>query len=150
MALVLQARRTVERWAAGLSVAAGAVHGVVAPAHFAEWWGYGLFFLFAATAQVVLGIALLSDAFNERDSGPGWWARRRAMLWAGVLGNLMVMAFYVVTRTTGVPWFGPEAGVVEEVAPIDVVSKALEAGTVAALLLLLRERLPQPAAAPTA
>lgn len=142
-------RRRWERRAAWLSFGAGAVHGVVAPEHFEEWWGYGLFFVFAAAAQVVLGLALLAHAFNERDSGPRWWSRRRAMLWTGVVGNLLVMALYAVTRTTGIPLLGPEAGVVEEVAPIDVLSKALEAATVVALLALLREREPAPAA-PTA
>ena len=130
--------RRLEGWTAALSIAAGAVHGIVAPVHFEQWWGYGLFFLFSGTAQVVLGLALVAKAFNEADSGPRWRERRRAMLWAGIAGNVLVMALYAVTRTTGVPWFGPAAGQVEAVAPIDLLSKLLEAGTVAGLFLLLR------------
>ncbi|HUR24616.1 MAG TPA: hypothetical protein VM327_01205 [Candidatus Thermoplasmatota archaeon] len=130
--------RKIECWTAGLSIGAGAVHGIVAPAHFEEWWGYGLFFLFSGTAQLVLGLALLAKAFNEVDSGPAWLERRRAMLWVGIVGNLLIMGLYLVSRTTGVPWFGPEAGEVEAVAPIDLLSKGLEAATIVGLYLLLR------------
>jgi hypothetical protein len=39
-------------YAAALSLVAGLVHLGVAPEHFEEWWGYGVFFLVASAAQV--------------------------------------------------------------------------------------------------
>jgi cell filamentation protein len=38
--------------ASALSLLAGLIHLWVTPEHFEEWWGYGLFFMFAAAAQV--------------------------------------------------------------------------------------------------
>lgn len=131
--------RGFERWAGGLSLAAGAIHGGVAPQHFAEWWGYGAFFVVAATAQVVYGLALLVGVTDPER--PLSRSARRALYAAGIAGNVLVIGLYVVTRTTGIPFFGPEAGVVETVAPVDVVSKTLEVALVLVLgrLLALRE-----------
>ena len=128
----------VRRWAGACSLAAGLVHGGVAPAHLDEWWGYGLFFLVAATCQFILGLALLTDAINPKDTGPSWLAWRRRMCVAGIAGNVAIMALYGVTRTVGIPLLGPEAGAVEAVAPIDVVSKALEAAVIGLLIALAR------------
>jgi hypothetical protein len=133
----------LSRWAGGLSIAAGAVHGVVSPGHFAEWWGYGLFFVVAATAQLVLGLALLTDAVNPRDGGPGWRSMWRGMVWAGIAGNLLILALYAVTRTVGIPFFGPEAGRIEEVGVLDVVSGACEVAIVALLAVQARQGPPQ-------
>ena len=36
--------------AAALSLIASLVHVWIMPEHFAEWWGYGLFFLISAVA----------------------------------------------------------------------------------------------------
>src|SRR5689334_9487987 len=65
---VLSPRR-LEIIAAGASLGAGAVHGALVREHFLEWWGYGLFFAFAALGQLLFGLALLTDAVNERDTG---------------------------------------------------------------------------------
>ncbi len=130
-----------ERAAGVLSLVAGGIHGGVTPEHFSEWWGYGLFFIFAGAAQILFGLAILTDAFNPKDTGPDW---RRWMWWAyvaGIVGNVLIIALYVVTRTVGIPLLGPEAGEVEPVAPIDIVSKATEVALIVTLLVLLwRER----------
>ncbi len=131
-----------------LQLGAAAAHGGLAPEHLAEWWGYGLFFLAAAGAQAVLGLALVTRAVNERDAGPSWWRLRRAMLLAGVVGNLLILTLYAVTRTVGIPWFGPSAGEVEAVAPIDLLTGAAEAVSVALLALLLRSSWMPPASEP--
>ena len=131
--------RGLERVAGGLSVAAGAVHGLVTPAHFEEWWGYGLFFLAATAAQVVYGLALLVGVLDR----PLTAGERRRLYALGMAGNLAILALYVVTRTTGIPWFGPEAGEVESVAAIDVVSKAIESALLVVLAgLFVRARDP--------
>ena len=43
-----------------------------------------------------------------------------------MLCNTAIIALYALTRTVGIPLLGPEAGTVEAVAPIDLLSKALE------------------------
>jgi hypothetical protein len=95
------------------------------PEHFAEWWGYGAFFLVAATAQAVYAVLLPRGQ-------PSW------LLWAGIVGNLAIIALWAVTRTVGIPFFGPHAGEVEEIGAIDVVSKIVEAFLIAVLVVVLR------------
>lgn len=126
---------------------AAAIHGGLAPDHFAEWWGYGLFFLLAGILQAVWGLAFLTDAVNPRDAGAHWHGMRTGLLVLGVAGTVLTWALYVASRTVGVPW-GPEAGAVEEVAPIDLVSKLVEAILLAVLLVLLRRHLRTPARGP--
>lgn len=130
------------RWRAGsLSVAAGVAHGLVAPEHFREWWGYGLFFGVAAIAQVFYGAVLLvapwryDDTGGLRTSPPG---RERAIYAAGAAGTAALIGLYALTRTVGVPLLGPEAGRVEPITPLGVATKLLEAAAVVALLSLWR------------
>ena len=106
--------------------AAGAalVHFAVAPAHFGEWWGFGLFFVLAAEVQ--LGWALLLG----RNHG-------RRMLAAGIVGSLSLVGIWGLSRTTGLP-FGPEHGVPEAIAIPDLVSVGLELVTAASCVLALR------------
>jgi hypothetical protein len=131
-----------ERLAGWLSIFAGLVHGGLAPSHLSEWWGYGLFFVIAGLAQVLFGLALLTDAINAKDAGRNWWRLKRAFLWAGVGGNAFLILLYLVSRTTGIPWFGPQAGRVETVAPLDVLTKLFEAVLIVILVLRLREATP--------
>lgn len=112
--------------AAALSLVAALIHLWVAPGHFQVWWGYGSFFLAAASAQGLLAVVLLR--------WPGW-----APCLAGVLGNLAVVALYVVTRTSGVP-FGPHATRAEEAGVLDMTATAVELATVVFLLSLLGGR----------
>ncbi len=114
--------------AAALALAAALIHVWVFPRHYAEWWGYGAFFLVVALAQV-----LLSDALLYRP--------RRSLFVLGIAGNLAVIALYVATRTVGIPFFGPHAGDVEDVGMIDLTSVIAEVALVAALALLLRSPL---------
>jgi hypothetical protein len=113
-------------WAAALSLVAGLLHIWVMPEHFAEWWGYGAFFLVVAIAQAVYAIALLRRASDQR------------LIWAGVLGNLAIISLWVWTRTIGIPLVGPHAGEAEAIGTIDLVSKLSEALLIACLILLLR------------
>ena len=111
---------------AALSLVAALIHLRVMPEHFEEWWGYGAFFLVSALAQVLYVPLLLR------------WPNRMVLL-IGVGGNLAIVLLYLLTRTAGVPLFGPEAGEVEGVGFIDVCATTSELGIVAALgALLLR------------
>ena len=94
------------------------MHFAVAPEHFAEWWGFGLFFVLCAEVQ--LGWALLLGRI-----------RTNRMLAVGIGGSLFLVAVWALSRTTGLP-FGPEPGVPEEIGVPDVVSVVLELVTAAA------------------
>ena len=112
--------------AAVMSVIAGAIHLVVTPEHFAEWIGYGLFFLVATIAQ--LGYAVLLLAQNPT----------RPVLLAGIRGNSLISGLYLISRSLGIPFLGPEAGEVEPVGVHDTLSKIVELGLIACLVVLLR------------
>lgn len=109
--------------AAALSVAAALVHLWAAPEHFSEWWGYGMFFSVAALAQGTFGIAVLRYPV-------------RLISLAGIIGNLILVAIYILTRTVGVP-LGPHAGTIEAARTLDVVATAAELGVILALVTLL-------------
>jgi hypothetical protein len=94
------------------------VHFAVAPEHFAEWWGFGLFFVLCAEVQ--LGWALLLGR-----------AGGNRILAVGLVGSLFLIAVWGLSRTSGLP-FGPEPGVPEEIGVPDLASVALELVTVGA------------------
>src|SRR5687768_15243043 len=95
-------RRRVEIAAGTTSLVAGLLHGIAAPAHFEAWWGYGLFFVFAASAQVLFGLALLTNAINPNDFGPGWARAKQILYLLGIIGNSLIVGLYVLTRTQGI------------------------------------------------
>jgi hypothetical protein len=107
-----------------LSLMAGLIHLWVVPEHFEEWWGYGVFFLVAAAAQVVYVPLLLR------------WPNRTVLL-LGIAGNSAIVLLYLLTRVVGIPLFGPEAGEVEGIGVIDVCATLSEAAIVVALGALL-------------
>ena len=104
--------------AAAAAAGSALVHFAVAPEHFAEWWGFGLFFVLCAEVQ--LGWALLLGRI-----------RTNRMLAVGIGGSLFLVAVWGLSRTTGLP-FGPEPGVPEQIGVPDVVSVVLELVTAAA------------------
>jgi len=106
--------------AAALSLLAALIHLWATPEHFEEWWGYGAFFLVAALAQ-----ALYAPLVLVRPT--------RMVLLSGIAGNLGIVALYLLTRTVGIPLFGPGAGEVEGVGFVDLCATASEVGIAAAL-----------------
>ena len=117
--------------AAALSLLAALIHLWVTPEHFEEWWGYGAFFLIAALAQ-----ALYAPLLVRRPNG--------TVLVLGIAGNLAIVLLYLLTRTLGIPFFGPEAGEVEGVGVADACATASELGLVVALgAALLRDATPE-------
>jgi hypothetical protein len=108
---------------AALSVGAAAIHFAVVFEHFAEYALYGVFFLVISWAQVIWPAVLL-------------WRPSRLWLWLGAAGNAIVIAVYVLSRTSGLP-FGPDLHNPESVGALDVVSCVLEFGVIAGCAALL-------------
>jgi hypothetical protein len=109
-----------------LSLAAAAIHVAVMGEHFAEFFAYGVFFAVVAWLQAAWAVAILV-------------APSRPLLWAAGIGNVVVVALWVVSRTTGLP-IGPEPGVPEPVAFLDVFSTILELVLVAGAAVLIVQR----------
>ena len=110
--------------AAALSLVAALVHLWATPEHFnSSWWGYGAFFVATALAQGTFAIAVLR--------WPG-----TLLCVAGILGNLSIIAMYVVTRTSGIP-VGPEAGMIEDPGALDMTSMVAQVGIVIVLVAML-------------
>jgi hypothetical protein len=117
--------------ASALSLLAALIHLWVTPEHFEEWWGYGAYFLMAALAQVLYIPLVLV------------WPTRIVLL-LGIGGNLTIVALYLLTRTVGIPLFGPGVGEVEGVGFVDLCATASEVGIAAALgAAVLRETAPK-------
>jgi hypothetical protein len=68
------------------------------------------------------------------------WPNRTVLL-LGIAGNLAIVLLYLLTRTVGIPLFGPEAGEVEEVGFVDACATTSELGIVVALGALLLQGL---------
>ena len=122
--------KTVLYVAAAFSLSAALIHLWVIPEHFEEWWGYGTFFLISAAAQGAYAAALLH------------WPRRPLLL-LGIGGNVSIIVLYLLTRTVGIPFFGPHAGEVEGVGVADLFATTSELALVVALLGVLLRGLPR-------
>ena len=102
------------------------------PEHLEEWWAYGLFFFAAAAVQAAYGLLLFTQGI---EGWGGWHAVRGRVYAAGIVGNLAIIALWIVSRTVGVP-VGPEAFEPESFGVLDGASKAVEVALVAVLLRL--------------
>ncbi|MBO0802542.1 MAG: hypothetical protein J2P25_05640 [Nocardiopsaceae bacterium] len=111
---------------AALSVGAAVIHFSVMFEHFSEYWAYGAFFLVSGWAKAVWAVAVC-------------WRPSRWLLWGGAIGNALIVAVYVVTRTAG-DVIGPGAGQAEAVGGVDVACTVFEAAIAAGALLLLLRR----------
>jgi hypothetical protein len=108
------------------SLGAAVVHTVVIESHFSEYWLFGVFFAILAFLQAAWALAVIL-----RPS-------RRLLIW-GAVGNGIVVAVWLVTRTLGVP-LGPEAGSTEAVGFVDAAATVFEVLLVAGLGALLAPR----------
>lgn len=122
--------RRIHLWASGLALSAGFAHALAGEGHFAEWWGYGLFFLAVSICQVSGAAALL------------FWNDRR-LYWTGIAGTLVVLVIWTASRTVGVP-IGPGGATPERVGVLDGISVVLELGLLWSLSWLLRHPGPAP------
>jgi hypothetical protein len=108
---------------AALSAGAAAIHFAVVFEHFSQYVPFGVFFLIISWAQLIWPAVLL-------------WRPSRLSLWLGIAGNALILAVYVTSRTTGLP-FGPDANHPESVGALDVVSCILEFALIVGCAALL-------------
>jgi hypothetical protein len=97
--------------AAGL-LAAGAVHAIVIPEHFHEYFAYGVFFSVLTALQIWLAVVL-----TVRPSS-------RLVRFVAV-GSAWVVVLYVVSRTSGLP-IGPEPWHAESLGKLDLAATCAE------------------------
>jgi hypothetical protein len=124
--------RLVLYLAAVLSYVAALIHFFVIPQHFEEWWGYGTFFLGVGAFQGLYALVLLQWP------GP-------SLFFSGIAANLAIVALWLVTRTVGIPFFGPHAGEMEAIGAADLAATTVELALSVALVALWRSAR-QPAA----
>lgn len=117
-----------------LFISAAFIHFALIEEHFRQWWGYGLFFIFAGLAQLIYGLVVIK--FKEKKYSKS----RELFYFIGILGNLLIITFYLITRIVGIPFFGPGAGEIEAVGVIDIFSKFIEIlGIIFLVFLVKRE-----------
>ena len=97
---------------ASASTGAAAIHYAVVAEHFDEWWGFGLFFVASAVAQLVWAVVVVAS-------------RSRLLIWFGVIGNAAIVVLWIVTRTFGT-LVGPEPATPEPIGLADSVATAFE------------------------
>jgi hypothetical protein len=103
---------------ASAAAGAAAIHYAVVAEHLHEWWGFGLFFVASAVAQLVWAVAIMAS-------------RSQVLIWAGVVGNAAIVLLWIVTRTVGT-LVGPEPATPEPIGLADSVATAFEMAIVVA------------------
>jgi hypothetical protein len=106
-----------------LSAAAGSIHLVAAFPHFAESNLKGVFFVASGLAQLVAGGLLV-------------YRSPASLLAANAAGNALIIAIWVMSRTTGIP-LEPNAWTPEPVGVADTAASVFELLTVAGSVLHL-------------
>ncbi len=111
------------QWAAALSLGTVIAHAIDTPDHLTEWWGYATFFVLVSALQFFLGVLLLLqpwryDAEGRPREDPARYGRRFYKF--GIVLSAAVIIFYIITRTVGLPFLGPDARV-EPITPLSLV-----------------------------
>ena len=97
---------------ASAATGAAAIHYAVVAEHFDEWWGFGLFFVASAVAQLVWAVVVVAS-------------RSRLLIWFGVIGNAAIVVLWIVTRAFGT-LVGPEPATPEPIGLADSLATAFE------------------------
>lgn len=110
--------------AAATLLAAAALHALAAREHADHWSTASQFFIALQLVQTWLGLALLLNL------------RTRTAARLALLVSVATLVLWAISRTVGLP-VGPDAGVAEPVARLDVAVALLQILTIAAALILL-------------
>ena len=102
---------SIKLLAAGSAITAG-IHTSICHQHFQENALYGWFFVLLATSQFGWATLILARP-------------TRALLRLGAAANLVTVALWLVSRTSGVP-FGPDAWKVESFGVLDIIASVIE------------------------
>lgn len=135
-------------WVAGLSIGAVVAHAIDTPDHLNEWWGYATFFVVIAAIQFFLGVVLLLRPWQYDESGkPRDEADRYGQSYYkfGILLAASIIVMYIISRTTGLPFLGPDAAP-ETVTPLSLVPVLENVPSIycfAVLVRRTRERSPE-------
>jgi len=95
-----------------VSVGAAAIHFAMAGDHLREHVLFGAFFVVVAWLQALWAVGIVAVPSPR-------------LLTAGTVGNLVVVAVWIVSRTWGIP-FGPTPGRPEAASSVDLAATALE------------------------
>jgi hypothetical protein len=127
------------RWAAILAIGALVGHAVDTPDHLNEWWGYSAYFVTAGAFQFFYGFGLLLQPWRYDESGglrtdADRYGRPYYILGLALTASIILL--YIITRTTGMPFFGPQAAA-ERVTALSLVPIAIDLPLVYCLAALL-------------
>jgi len=128
------------RWATILSIAAILGHAIDAPEHLTEWWGFSAYLVTAGAFQFFYGFGLLLKPWRYDETGGlredgDRFGRPYYVL--GLALTVSVVVVYVVSRTTGLPFFGPSAAA-ERFSVPGLVPVLLDLPLICCLAQLLR------------
>jgi hypothetical protein len=131
--------------AATLCLVAALIHLWVAPEHFSHWWLYGAFFVGCSFSQGLLAILILRldlSAASSTTTASGLLLRRVVGV-CGIMGNLSIVALYVIVYTWGLPFsqtwvvFDPSAAHLQNAEALGISATASEVGVVILLAMML-------------
>jgi hypothetical protein len=114
---------TVYSALAVVSLATAGIHFAVMGDHFQEYLVFGIFFAVVAWFQSLWALGVVVSP-------------TRSLLLTGALVNALVVVVWLVSRTIGLP-IGPDPGIAEPAAFLDVLSTVLEVVIVASIATLL-------------
>ena len=123
-ALLLRKRDVVTSAVCMFSASAAQLHALATGEHLQEHVAFGVFFMVVTLLQIAWVVAAI-------------WRPSMATLAAGVGVNLVVLAIWAASRTTGLP-IGPHPWAAESVGFLDLASGAYEVAVVACCLWLAR------------
>jgi len=106
-----------------VSLATAGIHFAVMGDHFQEYVWFGIFFAVVAWFQALWALGVVVSP-------------TRSLLLTGAIVNALVVVVWLISRTIGLP-IGPDPGIAEPAAFLDVLSTVLEVLIVASIATLL-------------